>query len=496
MSATVLVLSVLIFIYILSLLPVNMGLPFGYWGDFNIAKSAIKRSDCVASVEDHLVHKDLTLENSSFRVHTKSDWRLELGFTYEMNVRQVCERPKGILLYNPAKGAQVYSLEYLSAVLKEKNLELKNVGDILCHLDDLVPVFRANYESDEIPSAPDFNGQFLDYLVISSGPSKPETSAPSVASAPESVENVERSKSDSTELPLRNTKFDIIAVDSNGAFKTVRRGQAHCRVEDIGSGVTLEMAHIPGGEFMMGTSGAEATRITAEHKRYRGRDFEDLWHEVPQHKVKTPSFYMGRFEVTQAQWRAVAALPRVDIDLPSDPSHFKGDDLPVESVSWDEAVEFCKRLSRATGREHRLPTEAEWEYACRAGTTTMFHFGDTITTELANYDGIYPYGSSVWGVNREMTIRVGSFGAPNAFGLYDMHGNVAEMCLDVWRDTYNGAPSDGSAWMMNGDISLRVLRGGWFYNNPCQIRAASRSPLYGTMNKYYGWGFRVVAPAR
>ncbi len=132
---------------------------------------------------------------------------------------------------------------------------------------------------------------------------------------------------------------------------------------------------------------------------------------------------MGRYPVTQEQWQAVAALPPINRNLKAEPSRFKGDKLPVEQVSWEEAKEFCDRLSQLTEREYRLPTEAEWEYACRAGTTTPFHFGETISAELANYYGKATYGKGVEGVDREQTTPVGYFKVANAFGLYDMHGN-------------------------------------------------------------------------
>jgi formylglycine-generating enzyme required for sulfatase activity len=132
--------------------------------------------------------------------------------------------------------------------------------------------------------------------------------------------------------------------------------------------------------------------------------------------------------------------------LDPEPSHFEGDNRPVEQVSWHDAMEFCHRLSQRTGWKYTLPSEAQWEYACRAGTTTPFHFGDTISTELANYDGDYSYGQGPKGIYRQQTTDVASFPA-NAWGLHDMHGNVWEWCLDEWHDSYQGAPVDGSAWM-------------------------------------------------
>jgi len=280
-------------------------------------------------------------------------------------------------------------------------------------------------------------------------------------------------------VPLYSYEFDVVRVDSSGRVNDRRKGQARYFSEDLGNGVTLEMVEIPGGTFSMGTAAAEVDQVTKEYERYLSDSRKSLvatwvkW-QTPQHQVTVPSFYMGKFEITQVQWRAVARLPKVNRDLVTDPSNFKGDNLPVESVSWEDAMEFCARLTRTTGRTYRLPTEAEWEYACRAGTTTPFHFGDTITPELVNYNGNYPYGAAPKGTYREKTTRVGSMGAANAFGLYDMHGNVWEWCVDVWHDSYHGAPADGSAWESGGDSSHRVLRGGSWLINSYYCRSADR----------------------
>jgi formylglycine-generating enzyme required for sulfatase activity len=222
--------------------------------------------------------------------------------------------------------------------------------------------------------------------------------------------------------------------------------------------------------------------------------------EGPQHPVKVSAFWMGKYPITQAQWRAVAALPKINQDLNPDPANFKGDNRPVEQVSWNDAVEFCLRLSKQTGREYRLPSEAEWEYACRSGTTTPFHFGETLTTDLANYRGTdweyqsktFPgsYGSGPKGEYRQQTTDVGSFPA-NAFGLYDMHGNVWEWCLDHWHQTYEGAPTDSRAWLSSDDNASRLLRGGSWFFNPWYCRSANR--LWGARDGSYDViGFRVV----
>ena len=167
--------------------------------------------------------------------------------------------------------------------------------------------------------------------------------------------------------------------------------------------------------------------------------------------------------------------------------------MPVEQVSWDDAIEFCKRLSRKTENEYRLPTEAEWEYACRAGTTTAFHFGLTITSDLANYLGNYTYLNEPQGKYQEKTTQVGSFKA-NAFGLYDMHGNVWEWCQDDWHNSYQNAPDDGRAWI-SGKSNINVIRGGSWGSNPDNCRSASRYCLNpGDRFNHFGFRFVCVVP--
>jgi len=200
----------------------------------------------------------------------------------------------------------------------------------------------------------------------------------------------------------------------------------------------IEMVLVPGGDFLMGSpEGAQ------------GRGFG----EGPQHRVTVPSFYIGKYEVTQAQWRAV---------MGGDQSRFKGDNLPVETVSWDDAKDFCRKLSQMTGEEYRLPTEAEWEYACRAGTTGAYA-GD-------------PDAMAWYGMNSGRGTHPVGRKLPNAFGLYDMHGNVREWCEDDWHDGYANAPSDGTAWVEKPSRGLgRVYRGGSWYQGPLDSQSAKRN---------------------
>ncbi|MEK6299545.1 MAG: SUMF1/EgtB/PvdO family nonheme iron enzyme [Acidobacteriota bacterium] len=298
-------------------------------------------------------------------------------------------------------------------------------------------------------------------------------------------------------LPLRSFEFDVVTVNSSGSITNRRKGQSRYCDEQV-NGIDLALVEIPGGTFLMGNTESEADRVKKELERYGFKPKDALkysrW-EVPQHTVSVPTFYMAKYEVTQAQWRAVTHLPRVNRDLVSDPSKFKGDNLPVEQVSWEDATEFCARLSRASGRIYRLPTEAEWEYACRGGMTTTFYFGDTATPELVNYNGGFPYGSAAKGTNRQTTTPAGGVGYPNAFGLYDMHGNVWEWCMDYWHESYSGAPTDGRSWESGGDASLRVLRGGSWYCIAGGCRSSLRlRPASGLRDDYVG--FRVVVGAR
>jgi formylglycine-generating enzyme required for sulfatase activity len=287
--------------------------------------------------------------------------------------------------------------------------------------------------------------------------------------------------------PLSVFNFEIVRVNAKGEQINKESKQSQYFREDLGNGITLEMVAIPGGTFTMGTEDEEIERLV---KKFNWEGFR--W-ERPQHRVTVSSFYMGRYPITQTQWKAIAATAKIDIDLETNPSKFKGDELPVERVNWYQATEFCKRLSRETKQEYRLPSEAEWEYACRAGTTTPFYFGETITGELANYRASETYADEPKGEYREETTPVGQF-PPNAFGLYDMHGNVWEWCADTWHDNYEGAPTDGSVWIENGNDNSSPLRGGCCGSSPDLCRSAYR--YVDDRSAYsYDYGFRVVCGA-
>jgi formylglycine-generating enzyme required for sulfatase activity/predicted Ser/Thr protein kinase len=292
------------------------------------------------------------------------------------------------------------------------------------------------------------------------------------------------------------TKIQFISVKLDNKGKIVSQPESHADIfnEDLGNGVQLTMVKIPSGKFLMGSPENEAKRDK---------------NESPQHNVSISEFYLGKTLITQAQWVAI---------IGNNLAGFRGDDkLPVEQVNWLEAMDFCQKLSKKTGRTYRLPSEAEWEYACRADTNTSFvhgetihipdvrqltyfansntpfAFGETITPAVVNYDGQYPYLGSANDENRNGATSVGSF-PPNLFGLYDMHGNLWEWCLDEWVDNYNGAPNDGSA---RGDTKStnknkrRLLRGGSWNVDASNCRSASRTYFPASVCLEY-IGFRVA----
>lgn len=279
-----------------------------------------------------------------------------------------------------------------------------------------------------------------------------------------------------SEIKLKQFEFEVVTVDSCGQEINRYTTTSEYFREILDDDVYLDMVYIPGGEFLMGSPLSEKDR--------------DMY-ENPQHRVSVSPFFLGKYQISQAQWKAVANLPQVNYFLNPDPAKFKGDNRPVENVSWQDAMEFCARLSRQTNKRYGLPSEAQWEYSCRAGTSTPFHFGETIASDLANYDGTYSYDSGDKGKNRWETTPVGSFGVANGFGLYDMHGNVWEWCADPWHPNYKDAPTDGSVWEKGGNDNYRVFRGGSWHSLPLVCRSAYRyrySPVY----RYNSIGFRVA----
>lgn len=296
---------------------------------------------------------------------------------------------------------------------------------------------------------------------------------PTISNSPSSI--LDTSKSPISIISTKSLEFEYATLavvksefsDREKTCKiTLHRGQAEFFTENLGDGVILEMMKIPGGKFMMGSPKNEDGGQKSERS---------------QHQVTIPSFFIGKFAITQEQYTAI---------MGKNPSSFQGAKRPVERVSWRDAVNFCAKISVNTGKNYRLPSEAEWEYACRAGTITPFHFGETITTDLVNYNGNYIYGSAPKGQFREQTTNVGSFPA-NQFGLYDMHGLVCEWCQDNWHDNYNRAPLDGDAWL-NNENDYHMLRGGSWSDNPQSCRSACRLRNFPGNDFLNAFGFRVV----
>jgi formylglycine-generating enzyme required for sulfatase activity len=294
----------------------------------------------------------------------------------------------------------------------------------------------------------------------------------------------------------------VASVSSTGVVSAKAAGSATITVTTVDGGfiatcdvtvtqdiiISTNLVRIEGGTFTMGSPSNEQRRNNDEG---------------PQHQVTLSSFYMGKYEVTQAEYEAI---------MGKNPSKFKGSNLPVELITWYDAIEYCNKLSEKEGltpaysgcREnttcdwnangYRLPTEAEWEYACRAGTTTPFNTGDNITADQANCNGKYTYPSNVNdnGLYRETTMPIGSF-APNSWGLYDMHGNVWEWCWDKYYGAYSSSPQtnpheDGYGGVLRLE---RVLRGGGWTTEGWNIRSAKRSNWiqYGMGDSV---GFRIV----
>jgi formylglycine-generating enzyme required for sulfatase activity len=281
-----------------------------------------------------------------------------------------------------------------------------------------------------------------------------------------------------------------------------RRSQGYR--EKLTPELSLTMLWIPPGRFWMGSPPEEPDRSDAEG---------------PQRLVQLQGFFLGQTPVTQAQWRAVAQWQPRDgerwgQELQANPSRFQAknaadeqresfgtfrllegetstDQRPVEGVSWHDAMEFCNRLSQRLGRRYTLPSEAQWEYACRAGTTTPFHFGDTITPKLASYNASVSYGDGPIGEYWQQTTPVASFPA-NGWGLYDMHGNVWEWCADPWHETYEGAPENDRPWIDEtaDKTRSRLLRGGCWDYVPGVCRSACRG-IDHPGNRNDRVGFRV-----
>jgi formylglycine-generating enzyme required for sulfatase activity len=293
-------------------------------------------------------------------------------------------------------------------------------------------------------------------------------------SIPSAIPNKQATKTKSSVLEFKFTyvKTRIVSSGFLGLGTRVELERQHGKTEyireNLGNGVTIDLVHIPAGKFMMGSN---------EHERER-----------PIHEVTLQEFWMGKYAVTQKQWQTV---------MGNNPAYFKGDSLPVESVSWHNARDFCEKISKSTGKNFRLPTESEWEYACRAGTNTFFHYGEVITPDLVNYDGKSSDRNAANGAYRKKTVDVNAF-EPNKWGVYQMHGNVWEWCLDDWHDDYSKKPLRlkhhgnepwGNLNINKNDNRDHTLRGGSWFVLAMGCRSANRYIPNKSLNTI---GFRVV----
>jgi formylglycine-generating enzyme required for sulfatase activity len=268
-----------------------------------------------------------------------------------------------------------------------------------------------------------------------------------------------------------------LVQDNNRWIKMQENLIVPCYMVDLGEQIAITMIQIPSGEFLMGSPEKEPERLDSES---------------PQHPVKLRGFFLSHTPVTQAQWRIVAGWPIVNRELNPEPSRFKGPNRPVECVSWEESMEFCRRLSAREQWDYTLPTEEQWEYACRARTTEPFSFGTTLTTQIANYNGKYSYDSGPTGIFLQHTTEVACFEA-NAWGLHDMHGNVWEWCLDSWHDDYRlNQHYRGFSLRKGGN---KVMRGGSWGSDPSKCRSASRQKCDAEHGHHYA-GFRVCTHSK
>ena len=284
-------------------------------------------------------------------------------------------------------------------------------------------------------------------------------------------ETGEREKGRSRLSSIKEGELQPITLDSTnraigGSVQAPPSITVNTFTEVLKNSLQFTMVQIPSGTFMMGSPPNELGQKSCE---------------APQHRVRINEFFMGMMPVTQELYKAV---------MRRNPSRLRGHNRPVEMVSWNQAVTFCKRLSIQTGRNYRLPSEAEWEYACRAGTTTAYHVGPALLPEMANSKDSHAFRYLTRGIVHQ-TVPVGSF-VPNAFGLFDMHGNVCEWCADHWNPNYDGAPSDGAIWHTEPFRPAHIVRGGSWHHHALDCRSASRARVPHASYRFDFVGFRVV----
>ena len=357
------------------------------------------------------------------------------------------------LEYLSVANNKIQSIDCLKKLSNLKNLILRNnqIGNIKSYWRQFNKLIELDLKNNKITDLRPFTVmKSLKKLNISSNPIQTIRPLQGLFLNLEELEVCKVNLTSKISEKLENLQIqqlETVTVNNKGEEIARNQFSVFFREIVIAGSIKLSLVVIPKGEYMMGE-------------------------EDEQKLVKVEEFWMSQYQITQEQWKAVANLEKIETELKGSPSNWKGKKLPVEQVTWPDTQEFCRRLSKKTGEQFRLPTEEEWEYACRAGTTTPFYFGETITFELANFDGRKTHANEPKGAYRERTTDVGIF-PPNAFGLYDMHGNVREWCNDNF----------------DGDKDIKVIRGGYYQDSPSSCRSAFRSSSrsYGA-----GTGFRIV----
>ncbi|PHJ57773.1 serine/threonine protein kinase [Nostoc linckia z18] len=441
----------------------------------------------------HVIHRDIKPENIMRRQSDRKLILIDFGGAKQVTQTSLARQATGIYTVGYAPSEQMagfatplsdlYALGATCARLLTQSLAVEDTSGNL-H-DRVYDAFNGQWLWREIlqekgVTISDDLGQIIDKLLKHLPKERYQSAAevledlnspkPKIPTTIISIPQPQLPKVQANTISLQTFEFDVVTVDATGKQINYKRHSANFFIEDLGNGVILEMVSIPGGTFIMGSP-----------------DNKGKANERPQHQVTVREFLMGKYQITQAQYEAI---------MGNNPAYFRtnGANRPVENVSWKNALEFCQKLSQKTKRNYRLPSEAEWEYACRAGTTTPFYFGETITVDLANYNGNYTYASAPKGQYRGQTTPVGNF-PPNAFGLYDMHGNVWEWCQDYYHNNYQYAPIDGSAWLQTGLfsnlLSDRLVRGGSWGFLPEGCRSANRK-ADGVDLRFNSIGFRVV----
>ncbi len=418
-----------------------------------------QKAQYLEQMTNHLGGIETQLERLSDKIIIAPEMEIvqDITKTSQQKIEDLKEVKICLELIQHALGEEILSSAMILTPEKMQQALAKNPWEILIDVRPLNSVTPPN-NPDLVPVAFYHNGiQFIGWQMRDTLPILFDCQFDLL---PSSIKFTPEIKSESTDDEIgEEFSFEVVKVNSVGKIYKRKKHSARQQIEKTYD-IDLAMVYIPSGEFMMGSN--------------------EIDREKPIHNVtiKQP-FYMSKYPITQVQWQAI---------MGNNPAKFKDDNRPVEKVSWNDAIKFCEKLSNLTNKNYRLPSEAEWEYACRANRTSPFYFGETITTELANYNGNKAYGSEPRGKYRQQTTDVGIF-PPNVFGLYDMHGNVWEWCADNYQDSYNDTPKNGRSWKK--DSKYKVLRGGSWDDNPFNTRSANRFRNNPDV-MYYNIGFRVV----